>query len=66
MTIKVTLNPGHHMNYHSHERRLESWNIIEGTGRVVIDGKFRDVGPGDVIMICAGEKHILYVLFTVI
>ncbi len=57
MTIKVTLNPGHRMNYHSHERRSEAWNIIEGTGKVVIDGKYRDVGPGDAIMIRAGEKH---------
>ena len=23
MTIKVTLNPGHRMNYHSHEKRDE-------------------------------------------
>ena len=57
MTIKVTLNPGKRMNYHSHEHRAESWNIIEGTGVVVIDGKFRDVGPGDAIMIRPGEKH---------
>ena len=57
MTIKVTLNPGHRMNYHCHEHRMESWNIIDGTGKVVIDGKFRDVGPGDAIMIRPGEKH---------
>lgn len=23
LTVKVTLNPGHGMNYHSHERRSE-------------------------------------------
>ncbi len=59
MTIKVTLNPGHRMNYHSHEKRHESWNIIEGTGKVVLDGKYRDVGPGDAIMIRPGEKHTI-------
>ena len=57
MTIKVTLNPGHKMNYHCHEHRMESWNIIDGTGKVIIDGKYRDVGPGDAIMIRPGEKH---------
>ena len=57
MTIKVTLNPGHRMNYHCHEHRMESWNIIDGTGKVVIDGKYRDIGPGDAIMIRPGEKH---------
>ena len=59
MTIKVTLNPGHRMNYHSHERRDETWTIIEGKGKVVIDGKYRNVGPGDSIMIRAGEKHAI-------
>lgn len=59
MTIKVTLNPGHKMNYHCHERRCESWNIIDGTGKVVLDGKYRDVGPGDAIMIRPGEKHTI-------
>jgi mannose-1-phosphate guanylyltransferase len=57
MTLKVTLNPGHKMNYHSHEYRDESWNVISGTGRVIIDGKSRDIGPGDAIMISKGTKH---------
>ena len=30
LTIIVTLNPGHKMNYHSHERRDEVWTIISG------------------------------------
>ncbi len=57
MTIKVTLNPGNKMNYHSHEHRDESWNVISGTGRVILDGKSRDIGPGDAIMISKGTKH---------
>ena len=38
MTIKVTLNAGHQMNYHSHERRDEVWNVISGNGRSIVDG----------------------------
>lgn len=30
MTIKVTLNAGHQMNYHSHEHRDEVWTVISG------------------------------------
>ena len=30
LTIKVTLNPGHRMNYHSHDRRDEVWTVISG------------------------------------
>ena len=43
MTVKVTLNPGHGMNYHSHERRDEVWTVVSGSGRVGIDGVSREV-----------------------
>ena len=57
MTIKVTLNPGHGMNYHSHELRDEVWNIISGKGRAVLDGAWRIVKAGDVLTMAAGCKH---------
>ena len=57
MTIKVILNPGHKMNYHSHEHRSEVWNIISGNGTVIVDGKKCDVSAGDVIELPAGCKH---------
>lgn len=38
LTIKVTLNPGHRMNYHSHDRRDEVWTVMAGKGRVIVDG----------------------------
>ena len=57
MTVKVTLNPGHRMNYHSHDRRDEVWNVISGTGRAIIDGMEQLVKPGDVITMSAGCKH---------
>lgn len=59
MTIKVTLNAGHKMNYHSHERRDEIWNVIEGEGRTVIDGVERKVSAGDVITMKAGTPHTI-------
>ncbi len=59
MTIKVTLNAGHKMNYHSHERRDEIWNVIEGEGRAVIDGVERKVTAGDVVTMKAGTPHTI-------
>lgn len=59
MTLKVTLNPGHRMNYHSHTRRRESWNIIEGSGRVIVDGVSKNVAPGDSLEIGIGQKHTI-------
>lgn len=59
MTIKVTLNPGHKMNYHSHERRDETWSIISGRGKAIIDGKERKAEAGDVLTMEAGCKHTI-------
>lgn len=57
MTVKVTLNPGYKMNYHSHEKRDEIWNVIYGTGRTIVDGMEQPVKAGDVITMSAGCKH---------
>lgn len=59
MTIKVTLNPGHGMNYHSHERRDEVWNVIAGSGTVIIDGMKQSVQTGDVVTMQAGCRHTI-------
>jgi mannose-1-phosphate guanylyltransferase len=57
LIIKVTLNPGHRMNYHSHLYRNEIWTVINGNGRTIVDGIERVVGVGDVIVMPAGSKH---------
>lgn len=59
MTIKVTLNPGHKMNYHSHEHRDEVWNVIAGSGTVIIDGMKQSVQTGDVVTMQAGCRHTI-------
>lgn len=45
------------MHYHYHERRDEVWTVVEGSGRVVIDGEERKVTVGDVVIMKAGQKH---------
>ncbi len=60
ITIKVTLNPGHSMNYHSHMRRDEVWTVISGKGRAVVDGNEQVIGVGDVITMKAGSKHTVF------
>ncbi|MBQ9589076.1 MAG: cupin domain-containing protein [Butyrivibrio sp.] len=57
MTIKVTLNAGHSMNYHSHNHRDEVWVVISGTGKTILDGVEKDIKPGDVVTMKAGCKH---------
>ena len=60
LTVKVTLNPGHSMNYHSHKNRDEVWVVIEGEGRTVVDGMEQKIKKGDVVTMCAGCKHTVF------
>lgn len=59
MTVKITLNAGSKMSYHSHELRNEVWTVISGTGTTLVDGMEQTLHPGDVISIAAGCKHTL-------
>jgi mannose-6-phosphate isomerase mannose-1-phosphate guanylyl transferase len=59
MTIKVILNPGHKMNYHSHEHRNEIWNVIAGNGKAILNGREQTVKPGDVLYMPAGCRHTI-------
>lgn len=59
LVIKVTLNPGHFMNYHSHERRDETWTVIKGEGWAIINETKQPVKAGDVITMLAGCKHTI-------
>lgn len=59
VTIKVTLHPGHRMNYHSHDFRDEVWTVISGEGRTIVDGMEQNVNPGDVVTMAAGCRHTI-------
>ncbi len=59
LTIKVTLNAGHGMNYHSHKNRDEVWVVTSGTGRTIVDGMEQEVKAGDVITMQAGCRHTI-------
>lgn len=59
MTIKVLLNAGHQMKYHSHMRRDEVWTIVSGTGTAVLDDQISKVTAGDVVKIPRGCRHTI-------
>jgi mannose-1-phosphate guanylyltransferase len=60
LTIKVTLNPGHGMNYHSHKNRDEVWVVLSGSGKTVVDGVEKPVKAGDMVTMKAQTKHTVY------
>lgn len=57
MTIKISLNPGHSMNYHSHKNRDEVWVVTAGQGRTIVDGMEHLVKRGDVLTMQRGCRH---------
>ena len=57
LTIKVTLNPKHSMNYHSHKNRDEAWVVIQGRGKAILDGEEKEIQVGDVLTMHAGCRH---------
>lgn len=59
MTVKLTLNEGHSMNYHNHKHRNEVWVVISGKGKTIIDGVERFIKVGDVVTMPAGCCHMV-------
>ena len=57
LTIKVTLNQKHSMNYHSHKNRDEAWIVIQGSGKAILDGEEKEIQVGDVLTMHAGCRH---------
>ncbi len=57
MTVKITLNSGHCMNYHSHEHRDEVWTVISGTGTAIVDDAHIQLKPGTVVRLPIGCRH---------
>ena len=57
LTIKITLSPGHSLTYHLHERRDETWTVIEGRGWVKLDGNEFAVAEGQTVRIPRGSFH---------
>jgi mannose-6-phosphate isomerase-like protein (cupin superfamily) len=56
---EATVQAGASTQRHYHKVSEEFYFILEGTGRMDIDGEKREVGPGDAILIPAGAWHTI-------
>ena len=59
LTIKITLSAGRSLTYHMHERRDETWTVIEGRGWVKLDGNEFAVAEGQTVRIPRGSFHTI-------
>ncbi|HZO50559.1 MAG TPA: cupin domain-containing protein [Gaiellaceae bacterium] len=56
---EATLEPGQATRRHVHRRSEEIYLVLEGGGRMEVDGEERDVAAGDAILIPPGAWHTL-------
>ncbi len=43
----IWVTPGMRLSYQPHQRRAESWKIVQGIGMVTVNGIVHNVGPGE-------------------
>lgn len=59
LTKRIRIQAGKNLSYQYHHQRKEVWTIIAGSGEMILDGQYRRITSGDVIVIPAQSKHSL-------
>ena len=59
-TVKVMMKKASSMSYQCHKYRREVWNIVNGSGYVILNNEKKSVRAGDVINIEQGVKHTIH------
>jgi mannose-6-phosphate isomerase-like protein (cupin superfamily) len=57
---EARVSPGRSTEEHFHPLTEEIYYILEGRGRIRVEGEEREVGPGDGIVILPGQKHRIW------
>ncbi|MEF9919205.1 MAG: sugar phosphate nucleotidyltransferase [Eubacterium sp.] len=59
ITKKLEITAGKNISYQYHEKRSETWAVIEGSGFFVLNEKVYIANPGNVFRIKIGDKHTI-------
>ena len=54
---RIEVKPGHRLSYQFHNKRSESWTIVQCSGEIIIDGNKKMVKYGDCVKIDKKSKH---------
>jgi quercetin dioxygenase-like cupin family protein len=57
----LSFAPGDYVEEHAHLTSDEVFYGIAGSGRITVEGESLDIGPGDLVFIPAGERHMVEV-----
>lgn len=61
---RLTLSPCQRISKQRHQHRAETWIIVSGSGRVLIENRWNIANPGDVFRIQKRQIHQLESLET--
>lgn len=59
LTKMIQVNPGQKLSVQSHNHRSEHWVVLEGTAKVLLEGKEHILTPGHSVDIAVKEIHSL-------
>jgi mannose-6-phosphate isomerase len=54
---RITVQAGKRISYQRHARREEHWFVVDGAGRVTLDGRDFDVIPGTAVDVPVEAAH---------
>lgn len=54
---RIVVHPGKRLSYQRHARRAEHWFVVQGRGRVVLDGRASAVATGMAVDIPVAAAH---------
>ena len=54
---RIEVLPGKRLSYQRHAQRAEHWFVVQGTGKVTVDGREVIVASGEAIDIAVGMAH---------
>jgi len=59
LTKKLKIKASQNISYHTHHMRAEKWTIIDGDGKVVLNGQVSPITEGETINIPIGTPHAI-------
>jgi mannose-6-phosphate isomerase len=54
---RIEVLPGKRLSYQKHAQRAEHWMVVQGTGKVTLDGQDIVLNAGEVVDIPIGAAH---------
>ena len=54
---RIEIEPGHRLSYQYHNKRSETWIVIEGIAKVTLDDNSKEYKVGEIVLIPLKAKH---------